>query len=166
MNSERIGVYAGSFDPVTRGHMDVILRASALFDRVIVAVAVNVNKQGWLSSDQRLELLKSACEGIGNVSVDSFSGLTAEYAASVGACALIRGLRGSADCESEQALSELNRVIAPELETVFFLSRPELRMVSSSAVREMAAFGGPWAALVPPETAGLIRLYRNLQTDV
>ena len=157
---KRIGLYAGSFDPVTVGHMDIIRRAAALFDEVIVAVAVNIQKQGWLKAEERLRLLELACADLDNVRVAHFEGLTADFAKKSGAGFLVRGLRGEQDCGSEQTLAEINRVIDPELETVFLMARPEYQAVSSSAVREMAAFGAPWQRLVPEGLAQEISAMR------
>ena len=145
----RIALYAGSFDPVTVGHMDIIRRASRLFDEVIAAVAVNIQKKAWLDAEERKRLLRIACSGLPNVRVTGYTGLTADFARSEGAGFLIRGIRGSQDCESERALADLNRIIAPEIETVFLMAEPAYQAVSSTAVREMAAFGAPWQTLVP-----------------
>ena len=172
----RIALYAGSFDPVTVGHMDIIRRASRLFDEVIAAVAVNIQKKAWLDAEERKRLRSSrwirsasssssgswlpmttsvflsrcfSCSGLPNVRVTGYTGLTADFARSEGAGFLIRGIRGSQDCESERALADLNRIIAPEIETVFLMAEPAYQAVSSTAVREMAAFGAPWQTLVP-----------------
>ncbi len=159
---ERIAVFPGSFDPPTVGHLDLIRRASALFDRLIVAVAHNPGKQGSIPPEVREEMLRACVQGLPNVTVDRYEGLTVAYAAAKGACAMVRGLRSGADFDSEWQLAQVNRTICPDLETVFLPSRPEHAHVSSSAVREMALFGADWHSLVPP--AIVTQVAEHLQT--
>ncbi|NLY55178.1 MAG: pantetheine-phosphate adenylyltransferase [Firmicutes bacterium] len=147
----KIAVYPGSFDPVTNGHLDIIARSRQLFDKVIVAIAVNPNKKACFSIEDRLAMLRLAVEGFDNVVCDSFSGLTVHYAASVGASAIIRGLRAISDFENEFMMALMNRKIAPEIETVFLMTSTEYTFLSSSAVKELARFGGPVTGLVPPQ---------------
>ena len=149
-NGERICVYPGSFDPVTLGHIDIIRRCAVLFDRVIVAVLVNKGKQGWLPTEERLRLLEKCCEGIGNVTVDSFDGLLRDYAVRTGADCIVRGVRNGNDLDTEAVMADLNRRLLPGLETVFLPARPELSSVSSSAVREILSFHGDVSAFVAP----------------
>ncbi len=149
--SERVCVYPGSFDPPTVGHLDLIRRAAAMYDRVIVAVAHNPAKPGWLPAEAREALLRICTADLPNVRVDRFAGLTVGYAAEKGACAMIRGLRSAGDFDAEWRLAQINRTIAPEIETVLLMGLPEHAHVSSSAVREMAAFGADWHAYVPAE---------------
>ena len=132
---ERVCICPGSFDPVTEGHMDIIRRAAALFDRVIVVVLHNPAKRGFFTVEQRLELLRAACATLPQVTVDASAGMTAVYAASCHADAMVRGLRGTADWESEQVLAQWNRRLAPETDTLFLASAPEHTLLSSSAVR-------------------------------
>ena len=146
---ERIAIYPGSFDPVTTGHMDIIRRAAGLFDHLIVCVSHNPAKQGLLPVEERIRLLQRCCGDLPNVTVDSTAGLTIRYAQRMGACAMIRGLRSVKDFQSEQELAQINQRLAPEVETVFLLSRPEHACVSSSAVRELLAFGGSLDGFVP-----------------
>ena len=148
---ERIAVYPGSFDPVTTGHMDLIRRAAVLFDKVYVCVLHSPVKKGCFPVERRVELLRAACAGLPNVTVDADTGLTVDYARRVGACALLRGLRSEKDYQAEEELAQLNRRLAPELETVFLLSAPEHRCVSSSAVRELAGYQGDLTGFVPEE---------------
>lgn len=156
---ERICVYPGSFDPVTIGHMDVIERASRLFDRVIVTVFHNPAKTGCFSPEDRVRMLRAACAGMENVTVDAYAGLQAEYVKRVGACAVVRGLRAIADFEAERALAEMNRMLLPGMETIFLMTRPEHGHISSSSVRELASFGGDVSGLVPPCVAEEIQTY-------
>lgn len=147
----KIAIYPGSFDPVTTGHMDVIRRAAALFDHLIVCVLHNPAKQGCFPIDRRLNMLERCCQGMENVEIRTSEGLTVAFAASVNACAMIRGLRSEKDYLVEQELAQINAKIAPQVETVFLLSRPEHQCISSSAVRELASFGGDLTGFVPEQ---------------
>lgn len=146
---ERIGVYAGSFDPVTVGHEDIIRRAAQLCDRLYVTVMYNINKQGCFTVDQRVELLSKVTSSIPNVEVTSWDGLMVDYVRKTGANFVVRGIRGMRDLESERDLAELNARLLPGLETIFLLSKPELGCISSSAVREAALFGADYSGFVP-----------------
>ena len=146
---ERIGVYAGSFDPVTVGHEDIIRRAAKLCDKLYVTVMYNINKQGCFTVDQRVELLSKVTSSIPNVEVTSWDGLMVDYVRKTGANFVVRGIRGMRDLESERDLAELNARLLPGLETIFLLSKPELGCISSSAVREAALFGADYSGFVP-----------------
>ena len=146
---ERVCVYPGSCYPVTVGHVDVIRRARHLFDRVVVAVLHNPAKTGCFPVAERLEMLQCACRDRDGVSVAAFDGLLVDFAQQEGACAVVRGLRAAGDYEVEKTMAEINARLMPELETVFLSARPEHACVSSSAVRELAAFGGDFAFMVP-----------------
>ena len=146
---ERIGVYAGSFDPVTVGHEDIIRRAAQLCDKLYVTVMYNINKQGCFTVDQRVELLSKVTSSIPNVEVTSWDGLMVDYVRKTGANFVVRGIRGMRDLESERDLAELNARLLPGLETIFLLSKPELGCISSSAVREAALFGADCSRFVP-----------------
>lgn len=145
----RICVYPGSFDPVTLGHMDIITRAAALFDEVVVAVARHPDKKGTLPMEKRVEFLRKSCAALDNVRVDMFEGLTVQYARSVGACCMIRGLRAEMDFEGERVLAQTNRFLAPDMETVFLVGKPEHGFLSSSVVREMAGYSVDLTGCVP-----------------
>lgn len=146
---ERIGVYAGSFDPVTVGHEDIIRRAAQLCDKLYVTVMYNINKQGCFTVDQRVELLSKVTSSIPSVEVTSWDGLMVDYVRKTGANFVVRGIRGMRDLESERDLAELNARLLPGLETIFLLSKPELGCISSSAVREAALFGADYSRFVP-----------------
>lgn len=146
---KRIGVYAGSFDPVTVGHEDIIRRAAQLCDKLHVTVMYNINKQGCFTVDQRVELLSKVTSSIPNVEVTSWDGLMVDYVRKTGANFVVRGIRGMRDLESERDLAELNARLLPGLETIFLLSKPELGCISSSAVREAALFGADYSGFVP-----------------
>jgi len=154
---ERVAVYPGSFDPPTNGHLDLIQRASALFDRLIVAVATNTDKQGLFPVDERLEMLTAITRDIQNVQVASFVGLTAEFARECNAVAVVRGLRVMSDFEFELTMAITNQKLNPSLETVCLMpSEPHL-FLSSRIVREIARFNGDLSELVPPQIEPAIR---------
>lgn len=146
---ERICVYAGSFDPVTVGHEDIIRRAAGLCDKLYVTVMYNPNKQGCFPVSKRMELLERVTADIPNVTVDAWDGLMVDYVRKMGAGYVVRGIRGVSDLESESGLAQVNARLMPGLETVFLLSRPEHTCVSSSVVREAALFGADFSSFVP-----------------
>lgn len=151
-----ICVYAGSFDPITLGHLDIIRRASAVYDGVIVAVLNNRAKRPAFSVEQRLEFIRSATRDIAGVSVDAFDGLLVDYLRKVGARVILRGLRATGDFESETQNAALNRRLYPQAETMFMMTSPEFACVSSTAVREIASFGGDISGLVPPQILDMV----------
>ncbi|HYT74822.1 MAG TPA: pantetheine-phosphate adenylyltransferase [Vicinamibacterales bacterium] len=146
---KRIAVYPGSFDPITKGHEDLIHRSLEFVDQLIVAVAVNVVKQPLFSLDERVALIKQAIPDK-RLEVQSFEGLLAEFAKKVGASVIIRGLRAVSDFEYEFQMALMNRNLAPKIETVFLVPAFDLTFVSSSLVREVARFGGDVSPLVDP----------------
>ena len=155
----RIGIYPGSFDPITRGHEDLIRRSLAFVDRVIVAVAVNVAKQPLFSADERLALIRETVDDK-RVDVKSFDGLLVDFARASGATVIVRGLRAVSDFEYEFQMALMNRNLAPGIETVFLVPAFDLTYLSSSLVREVARFGGDVSALVHPAVQqGLKRKY-------
>ena len=137
----KIAVFAGSFDPFTLGHLDIVERASALFDEIYVLLAVNASKKYLLSESTKIEIVKKAVEKLPNVKVESFGGLTVDFMKRVGAKYLVRGIRGSADVEYEQTVAWNNNELYPECETVFLSSAPEHLKVSSTVVRELLKVG-------------------------
>lgn len=142
-------IYAGSFDPVTNGHLDVLSRAAQVFDEVIVAVAHNSEKRGLFTPDERVELLKQTTAGIKNARVTQFHGLLVEFAKQQGACAIVRGLRAVSDFEFEFQMALMNRRLEPALETFFLMPREEYSYVSSRLVKEVASLGGNVSVFVP-----------------
>lgn len=145
----RIFVYAGSFDPVTVGHEDIIRRAAELCDTLHVAVMYNPAKTGCVPVDKRLDMLRKVTSNLPNVTVDAWDGLMVDYVRKVGATAAVRGLRGFADFESEANLAQINSRLLLGLETVFLMTKPEHACVSSSAVREAALFHADYSSFVP-----------------
>lgn len=152
----RIALYPGSFDPPTRGHEDLIKRAVRLADRLVVAIAINPNKQPLFSVDERLELLKTTVGDDARISFDAFEGLLAHYARRIGASFLVRGLRAAGDFEYELQMALMNRQLEPGLETLFLVPASGLTYVSSSLVREVARFGGTVSELVHPVVTGAL----------
>jgi pantetheine-phosphate adenylyltransferase len=144
-----VAVCPGSFDPVTTGHLDVIRRASKIFDHVVVAVGANRRKQARLSPVQRARLIEKVTADVDNVSVEVMDGLLVDFAREQGAQAIVKGLRAVSDFESEFEQAQLNRTMFPELETVFIMASAEHSFLSSSAVREIASLGGDVRGLVP-----------------
>lgn len=144
-----IAIYPGSFDPITNGHLDILKSGSEIFDKVIIAVSYNVNKNGFLSIDERIDLIKKSVVNIPNVEVDSFEGLTVEYAKKKKADVLLRGLRTSFDFEYELQLSQTNNALNKNLKTVFLITKPEYNFISSSMVREILFNNGDISQFVP-----------------
>ncbi|NLU52305.1 MAG: pantetheine-phosphate adenylyltransferase [Clostridiaceae bacterium] len=149
-------VYPGSFDPVTNGHMDIINRASKICDRLIVLVSVNLSKNYVFSLEERVELLKLAIGKRDNVEVMSHTGLLVDFMHKVNAKTIIKGLRAVSDFESEMQMALLNRNLDNEIDTLFMMTSLNNSFLSSSAVRELARYGGKIDDLVPPEIADII----------
>ena len=149
ISNQKIALYPGSFDPITNGHLDVLERASRMFDNVVIAVLNHPNKVAFLSVDERVSLIKEAVKSMKNVSVDSFAGLTVEYARQIGARFLIRGLRSITDFEYEIQLCQTNHVIAPEIDTVYLSTKPEHNFISSSMVKELSNLNTDVSKFVP-----------------
>ncbi|MBR3972079.1 MAG: pantetheine-phosphate adenylyltransferase [Ruminococcus sp.] len=145
----KIAICPGSFDPVTLGHLDIVSRASQLFDKVIVAVLCNTSKNPCFTVDERIELLKEVTKGYDNVEVDSFSGLLVDYAKEKGAVAVVKGLRAVSDFEYEFQMSMINKKLYPEVETVYLNTSQDYMYLSSSVVKQIASFGGDISNFVP-----------------
>jgi pantetheine-phosphate adenylyltransferase len=156
MATKRIAVYPGVFDPVTLGHLDIIRRGAALFDRLIVAVAENPDKAPLFSRDQRLAMVGRATKGVRGVVVDAYEGLTTEFVRQHGATVILRGLRQHADFEYEYQLALANRTISG-VETVFVMADERTAYISSHLVREVARLGGNVSRFVPPGVAGALK---------
>jgi len=139
----------GSFDPVTNGHIDIIARASTLFDEVVVAVGVNASKKRLFTPDERIGMLTEACAGFTNVRIDSFDGLLTDFCKERDVVAIVKGLRAVSDFDYELQMAQMNSSLA-DIETVFVPTSPEYSFLASSLVKEVAAFGGDVSSLVPP----------------
>lgn len=149
----KTAIYPGSFDPITNGHLDVLKTSSEIFNKVIIAVAYNPEKKnsGLLTVYERVELIKKCVKDFDNVEVDSFEGLTVEYAKAKGAKVLIRGLRAVSDFEFEMQLSQTNSALDKEIKTIFLTTRPKYNFISSSSVKEVISLGGDVSKFVPDE---------------
>lgn len=147
----RTAICPGSFDPVTNGHVDIVVRSAALFDRIIVLVLKNKQKNCIFSTEERVQLIRRSLVDVKNVEVASYDGLLADYAREVGACALIKGLRAVTDFEYEFQMALTNKILNPELETLFLNTNAQHMYLSSSMVREVAGFGGDISGFVPPQ---------------
>lgn len=159
---ERICIYPGSFDPITVGHMDIIRRAAAIFDRVIVAVLHNPAKQGTFPLEERLEMIRKSCASLPTVEADAFDGLLVDYVKKTGAQVVVRGLRAVTDFENEFQMAQVNHQVNPDMETLFMMTLPEHAYISSSVVRELASFGGDVRAFIPAEIHDdVIRRYQR-----
>jgi pantetheine-phosphate adenylyltransferase len=156
-------IYPGTYDPVTNGHVDVITRAAGIFDRVVVGVVgTPQHKQPLFSLDERVAFLRETLEGIENVEVDVFSELVVDFARKWDAKIIVKGLRVISDFEWEFQMNQLNRTLAPDVETVYVMASPQVSFVSSSGVKEIASFGGKVDELVPEPVA---RRFRELFPD-
>lgn len=153
----RVAVYPGSFDPVTCGHLDVIERAAQMFDRLVVSVSRNTNKTPLFTVTEREDMLRLVLQPYYNVVVDSFEGLTINYAREQDAQVIIRGLRAISDFENEFMMALTNKKLLASVETVFLMTRAEYSFISSSAVREVASYGGCVRDLVPPQIEEILR---------
>lgn len=155
-----VALYPGSFDPVTNGHLDIVRRALAVFDRVIVAVLANPRKQPLLDAATRVATLEAALRDAGladRATVTTFDGLTVDAVHAKGATSIVRGLRAISDFETEMQLAHNNRRLAPEIDTVFFMTEAEYGYVSSTLVKEIASFGGDVTGMIPAPAAAALR---------
>lgn len=153
----RIAVYPGSFDPATNGHLDVLTRAAGIFDQVIVCVFRNAGKTPVFTPEERVEMLREATSHLPNVTVDMSADLTVRFAREAGAKVIIKGVRVMSDFESELKMAQMNKHLAPDIETVFITTATEYAFVSSSLVKEVASYGGNIAGLVPDSVAQRLR---------
>ncbi|RSK44256.1 pantetheine-phosphate adenylyltransferase [Hymenobacter perfusus] len=145
----RIALFPGSFDPFTNGHLDVVRRGTALFDQVIIAIGNNSSKQRYLPVEQMAGMIEQVFQDEPKVSVQTYKGLTADFARETGAKFLLRGLRNTTDFEYENTIAQANRHVNPELETVFLITSPALAAISSTIIREIHRFGGNVNDFVP-----------------
>ncbi len=165
-NHHRTVLCPGSYDPVTFGHLDIIERASGLFDEVVVGVVVgSTRKQYMFGSDERLRLVSEAVAHLDNVRVEGFNMLVTEFARQVGACALVKGLRAISDFDYEFQMAQINKGLAQEIETVYLPASAKYSFISSSGVREIAVWGGPVGDWVPPNVARAFRRLAGTNTE-
>lgn len=147
----RIAVYPGSFDPITNGHLDIIERASRLYDKLVVGVLSNGSKKPLFTAEERVVMIRRVTEHLENVEVDTFTGLLVDFAKDKGATVIVKGLRTVADFEYEFQMALLNKSLNPEYETMFMMTNTKYSYISSSMVKELAGFKGNLAGLVPCE---------------
>ena len=145
----RIALFPGSFDPITKGHENILKRALPLFDKIIIAIGVNSNKNYYFSLEQRIEWLKKVFENERNVEIETYTGLTVDFCKKMDAHYILRGLRTSADFEFEKAIAQNNKIMAQEIETVFILPIPELSAINSTIVRDIVRNNGDASPFVP-----------------
>jgi len=155
--SVQLAIYAGSFDPPTNGHLDLVDRASRLFPRLIVAVGKNPSRAPLFEPDERIEMLREICAPYSNVQVDSFQGLLVDYGKRVGARVIVRGLRAGADFEYELQIAHANADLKPEIDTVFLPTRTKHGFISASLVREIASHGGDVSRYAPPVVCAALK---------
>lgn len=152
-----IALFPGTFDPITNGHLDIIRRAAAIFDTLVIGLFASPSKSLLFSTEERVSLLRQAVKELPNVRVESYDGLTVEFARKVGAQAIVRGLRVITDFELESQMALNNRFLAPEIDTVCFMYSQEYQFLSSSIVKEMAKLGGDVSGLVPAHVAAALK---------
>jgi pantetheine-phosphate adenylyltransferase len=155
--SERIAVYPGSFDPVTLGHLDILERATAIFDRIVVGVLANPGKEPLFTADERVDLIRACVTDRPRVEVTTFQGLTVDFAASVGAIAIVRGLRVISDFESEFQMALMNRRLNPGVNTVFLMTSFSNVFISSSLIKEVCSLGGSVEEFAPAVSVAAMR---------
>src|SRR3954447_20579843 len=157
MSSENIAIYPGSFDPLTNGHVDIIQRGSRLFDRIVIAILLNIEKAPLFTVQERVEIAREVFRDYPNVEVDTFDGLLVEYARRKRASVIVRGLRAISDFEYEMQMALMNRHLNPEVETVFMMPAEPYTYVSSRLVKEVVALGGSVTGLVPATVEARLR---------
>ncbi len=150
---KQIAVYPGSFDPITYGHLDILHRGLALFDKVVVAIANNIEKKALFTIEERKDLIRQSINGNDNVIIDSFNGLLVQYVKDVGAPFVIRGLRAMSDFEYEFQMASMNRNLNPNMDTLFMMTSKDYFFVSSRTIKEVAEFGGSVDEFVPAAVA-------------
>ncbi len=153
---KRIAVFPGSFDPITKGHESIILRAMNLFDEIHIAIGTNAEKKNLFNIQQRLEWIKLVFKDHPEIKVSEYEGLTVNYCKKIGAEYILRGLRTSADFEFERSIGQVNKKLYPEIETVFLLTTPEYTAINSSIVRDILRHGGDADQFIPEKLKGLI----------
>ncbi len=159
----KIGLYPGTFDPVTRGHLDIISRSAKIVDKLVIGVLPNQSKHPWFTIEERIELIKKCTTDIPNVVVESFDGLTVDFGKQLGANIIVRGLRAVTDFEYELQIAQINHKLNPEIDTIFFTTSQEYSYVSSSIVKEIASYGGDISGFVSPEIIGdIISKYEQI----
>lgn len=159
-NSPRVAVFAGTFDPITKGHVDIITRSLSMFDKVVIAIGVNTKKQTLFSLEDRKAWIEAIFKNEPRIEVDDYTDLTVNYCRQIGASYILRGLRNGSDFDYEAHIAMVNKELAPEIETIFIISSPELSYISSTIVRDLIIYGGDYSGFVP-ETIPVASAKRN-----
>jgi len=157
MQEGMIAVYAGSFDPVTFGHLDLIERAGKIFDHLVIAIGVHPTRQALFSFDERVELLRQVTQQFENIKIDSFDGLLIHYCKKIGARVIVRGLRAATDFEYELQIAHANADLAPDIDSIFLPTRTNYGFLSASLVREIASHGGDVTRYAPPQVCAALK---------
>ncbi len=163
ISSKRIAVYSGTFDPITLGHLDVVRRAAGLFDHLIIAVAAAHHKKTLFSLEHRVSMAQIATRGLGNVTIQPFSGLIMDFCTRYDANAVVRGIRNMTDFDYEAQMAAMNRKLAPQVETVFLLPDAPLACISSTLVREISKLGGDVSQMVSREVMAALDTAKSAQ---
>lgn len=161
----KVGLYPGTFDPVTLGHLDIIKRSAKVVDRLVIGVLPNHAKNPWFSVEERMALIEKVTADIPNVVVASFDGLTVDFGKQLGAAIIVRGLRAITDFEYELQIAQINHRLNPEIDTIFFTTSVEYSYVSSSIVKEVASYGGDISGFVPKDIVNDIFEKYKLRTE-
>lgn len=147
----KIALFPGSFDPITIAHVDIVKRSLPLFDKIVVGIGLNSSKQNFLSAEKREEIVKSIFMNDTNVDIQTYQGLTIDFAKKIGATYMVRGIRSASDFEYERAIAQINKTMMPDVETIILLSRPEYSAISSTIVRDILRNNGDVSQFVPKE---------------
>jgi pantetheine-phosphate adenylyltransferase len=147
----KIALFPGSFDPITIAHVDIVKRSLPLFDKIVVGIGLNSSKQNFLSAEKREEIVKSIFVNDTNVDIQTYQGLTIDFAKKIGATYMVRGIRSASDFEYERAIAQINKTMMPDVETIILLSRPEYSAISSTIVRDILRNNGDVSQFVPKE---------------
>ncbi|WP_026904699.1 pantetheine-phosphate adenylyltransferase [Pedobacter glucosidilyticus] len=158
----KIALFPGSFDPITKAHVDILRRSISLFDKVYVGIGLNSNKQPLMEAKQRLEMLKAVFNSEPKIEVISYEGLTVNFCQKIGASYMIRGIRTVSDFEYEKAIAQMNHALIPNIESIFILSKPGYSSISSTIVRDILRYGGDVSQFVPAEALPFLPALNNI----
>ncbi|MEH3115128.1 pantetheine-phosphate adenylyltransferase [Pedobacter terrae] len=152
----KIALFPGSFDPITIAHVNILQRATPLFDKIVVGIGLNSAKQNFLSAEQRLQILQTVFKDYENIEIQTYEGLTVDFCRKINATYMVRGIRSAADFEYERAIAQINQTMMPEVETILLLSKPEYSAISSTIVRDILRNHGDVSPFVPKEALAFL----------